>query len=64
MSVIGIYGIFGLFIRKGIKEPLDPKTLPYLTTENFVALFPAYEFPEIKSLSETSFVAPYKFIGY
>ena len=44
-------------------EPLLAKTFPYLTTENLVSDFPTILFAETKSLSEHSFVAPYKLIG-
>ena len=44
-------------------EPLEPITFPYLTTEKQVCSSPEYELPATKSLSEVSFVAPYKFAG-
>ena len=44
-------------------DPLLPKTFPYLATENLKSLFPTILLAETKSLSEQSFVAPYKFIG-
>ena len=50
-------------MNKGITEPLEELTFPYLTTENLVFFFPIILFAEMKSLSEQSFVAPYKFFG-
>ena len=44
-------------------EPLLPNTFPYLATENDKFLFPTMLLAETKSLSEQSFVAPYKFMG-
>ena len=44
-------------------EPLDIKTLPYLTIENTIFFLPTILFALIKSLSEHNLVAPYKFIG-
>ena len=44
-------------------DPLLANTLPYLTTEKVVFLFPTKLFDEINNLSEQSLVAPYKFTG-
>ena len=49
------------FIKIGKTEPLLPNTFPYLTTAKQV--FPIILFAVVKSLSEQSLVAPYKFIG-
>ena len=49
--------------KKGTTDPLLPNTFPYLTTENFIVFFPTILLADIKSLSEQSLVAPYKFIG-
>ncbi len=54
---------FLLFKTKGIIEPLEFKTFPYLTILNFVEFFPAIAFASINIFSAQSFVAPYKFIG-
>ena len=62
-SVIGKTPSFLFLIKKGITDPLDPITLPYRTTENFMSLNPFILFAAIKSLSEVNLVAPYKFIG-
>ena len=43
--------------------PLEPITFPYLTTEKIVPSDPDRLLADTKSLSEHSFVAPYKFIG-
>ena len=50
-------------LKKGITDPLDVITLPYLTTQNLVFLFLTSKFAEINSLSDASLDAPYKFIG-
>ena len=42
-------------------DPLEPITLPYLTTQNLVEL--EYWFAFTNNFSEQSFVAPYKFTG-
>ncbi len=64
LCVIGKTSPFLAFaIKKGMTEPLDPITLPYLTAENRRSLFPFILFAAIKSLSETNLVAPYKLIG-
>ena len=65
-SVIGSdFALFSNnFLKKGTTEPLDPTTFPYLTTENLASLLPAILLAATKSLSEASFVAPYKFIGF
>ena len=39
-------------------DPLDPATLPYLTTANLVPCSPAYAFEAVNNLSEASLVAP------
>ena len=62
-SVIGRTPFFCWFKKKGTTDPWDPKTLPYLTTENFISLLPLILFAEINNLSEVNLVAPYKFIG-
>ena len=55
---------FKSFLKKGITEPLEFRTLPYLTIENLVLyFFPPKVFADTKSLSEASLVAPYKFTG-
>ena len=65
MSLCVMLSIFFSFscINFGITLPLLPVTLPYLTTENLVLLFPAMLLAAIKSLSAQSLVAPYKLIG-
>ncbi|MNT50090.1 hypothetical protein D3C72_1869910 [compost metagenome] len=50
-------------MKKGITEPLDPITLPYLTTENLRSRDPLILLAAINNLSEHNLVAPYKFIG-
>ena len=66
LCVIGI--IFAPFLYKFLKirttDPLDPTTLPYLTTANLVFCFPTTLLAATKSLSEASLVAPYKLIGF
>ena len=53
-----------LYCKKiGITEPLLDITFPYLKTEKDVLASPAILFALINSLSEASFVAPYKLIG-
>jgi hypothetical protein len=52
-----------IFKNSGKTDPLLPRTFPYLTTENEVLLLPAILLADIKSLSEQSLVAPYKFTG-
>ena len=47
--------------KSGSTDPLEPITLPYLTTEK-VSCPPTILFAEIKILSEASFVT-YKLIG-
>src|SRR5690606_6336366 len=49
--------------KNGITEPREPITLPYRTTEKRVPCSPEYELEATNSLSEASFVAPYRFIG-
>ena len=49
--------------KLGITEPLLPITLPYLTIEKAISFFPLILMAAINSLSEQSFVAPYRFIG-
>ena len=49
-------------LNKGITDPLEFITFPYLTIEKIV-LFPESVLLFTKSLSEASLVAPYKFIG-
>ena len=62
-SVIFKLFLFLRVLKYSKTEPLLPMTVPYLTTENFIFLFPLILLAEIKSLSEASLVAPYKFIG-
>ena len=62
-SVIGNLPVWANDWKNGMTEPLDPITLPYLTTENFVSFFPVYEFPAMNNLSEVSLVAPYRLEG-
>ena len=63
LSVIGInFFIFCIFLKKGKTEPLEPRTLPYLTTENIEPFF-SKSFADIINLSAASFVAPYKLTG-
>ena len=50
-------------IKKGITEPLDPITFPYLTTENLIGFVPLILLAATNNLSDVSLVAPYKFIG-
>ena len=61
--VIGNFPSDFFFIKKGITEPFDPKTLPYRTTENLIGLFPLILLAAMNNLSEVNFVAPYKLIG-
>src|SRR6478609_2213383 len=63
ISVIGNAPVLLLFKKKGITEPFEPITLPYLTTENFIGLVPRMLLAAINNLSEASFVAPYKLMG-
>ena len=57
-SVIGMIPLFlNSSLKKGIIDPLDPATLPYLTSENFVESFLENEFPATNSLSAANFVA-------
>ena len=58
LSVIVRVPLFLRDRKKGITDPRDPITLPYLTTENFVGCIPLYEFPDTNNLSEVSLVAP------
>ena len=44
-------------------DPLLPATFPYLTIEKQTSFAPAYAFAAINSLSDTSFVPPYRLIG-
>ena len=59
LSVI-FNGLFFFFNSRnsGTTEPLLPKTLPYLTTENLIYFFPTILFADENSLSEQSLVAP------
>ena len=50
--------------KRGKLNLLIPATFPYLTTENLVVLLLSEKFAEINNLSATSFVAPYKLIGF
>ncbi len=43
---------------KGMREPLEPMTFPYRTTEKRVPPSPEYELLLMNNLSEVSFVAP------
>jgi len=63
LSVIGRTPLSAKEIKKGITEPLEPITFPYLTTEKIVLALAEYEFPEINNLSEVNLVAPYKLTG-
>ena len=45
-------------MKKGITEPLEPKTFPYLTTEKCLFFLPLILFAAINNLSEHNFVAP------
>ena len=63
MWVTGRTPLSLLDIKKGITEPLDPITLPYLTTLNLTFLDPLILLAATNNLSEASFVAPYKLIG-
>jgi len=49
--------------KKGITDPREPNTFPYLTTPKDVSCEPEYELPATNSLSDANFVAPYKLIG-
>ena len=49
--------------KKGITDPLEFITFPYLTIENFVFILPDNKFAETKSLSAANLDAPYKLIG-
>ena len=51
------------FLKRGITEPLEFATFPYLTTENLVLFLPVILFAATKSLSDVNLVAPYKLIG-
>src|SRR5690606_5807434 len=62
-SVMGKLPSLRLFIKKGITEPLDPITFPYLTTENRIGLAPDILLAAMNNLSEVNFVAPYRLIG-
>ena len=57
-SVIGRWPVDAFSKNNGITDPLDPITLPYLTQEKLIFLSPLILFPAMKSLSDTSFVAP------
>ena len=50
-------------LKVGTTEPLEPTTLPYLTTENLMSLFPTKLFAATNSLSDANFEAPYKLTG-
>ena len=39
-SVIGSFPVLRILRKRGITEPLDPITFPYLTTENLISLAP------------------------
>ena len=52
-----------LFIKKGITDPFDPITLPYLTTENCIILSPFILLAATNNLSDVNLVAPYRLIG-
>ena len=47
-----------IFLNKGITEPLEFITLPYLTTENNVLSEPERVLLDTNNLSEANFVAP------
>ena len=49
---------FDMLMKKGITEPLEPITFPYLTTANLEGCSPEYALPATNSLSEVNFVAP------
>jgi hypothetical protein len=63
-SVIGIRPVSAISLKNGMTLPLEPKTFPYRTTEKEVFGSFESELPEMKSLSEHNFVAPYKFAGF
>ena len=46
------------FLKYGTTDPLDAKTFPYLTTENFGPFAPDKLFAATNNLSEASLVAP------
>ena len=50
-------------LKKGITEPLDAITFPYLTKLKRVPFGPEREFAFTNNFSAQSLVAPYKFIG-
>ena len=52
-----------LSLKMVLRNPIEPTTFPYRTTENFVPCSPEYELDAVNNLSEHSFVAPYKFTG-
>ena len=60
VSVIGknLDPVLSNSLKKGIIDPLDPTTFPYLTTEKVVLNFPERLFAATKSLSAANFVAP------
>ena len=62
-SVIGKNPLSLYSLKILYTDPLLANTFPYLTTENLVSDLPTILFAETKSLSEHSFVAPYKLIG-
>ena len=62
-SVIGISSLSFNDKKNGITEPLEPITLPYLTTLKDIFCFPLMLLAAINNLSEQSFVAPYRLIG-
>ena len=63
-SVIGKNPSLSFSKKKGITDPREPITFPYLTTENLHFAEPEYEFPATNNLSDANLVAPYKLIGF
>ena len=61
--VIGSTPSLFFCIKNGITDPLEPITLPYRTTLNRTSFDPLILLAAANNLSETSLVAPYKFIG-
>ena len=51
-------------LKKGTTDPLEPTTLPYRTTEKTESESPNKLFAATNNLSEASFDAPYKLIGF
>ncbi|TKS59651.1 MAG: hypothetical protein EWM72_01836 [Nitrospira sp.] len=62
-SVMGSLPVPASDMKKGITDPRDPMTLPYLTTAKRVICTPAYALLATNNLSDASLDAPYKFAG-